>query len=480
MAKKKPRGRKSPTEHSALQRGLGVSLAGVKAGTAIAWGDLRRRLGSDSPEHERSALLRREAEQFVVELGRLKGSYVKIGQLLSEFGEHLLPEELTEALQMLNSETEPLPWESVQQAVQVAIRGHETRVEIEEHAFAAASLAQVHRATWRAPRRRAQTICLKVLYPGLLDTIDADFNHVVRMLQFGRFLPAGRQFNSWLEAMREQLRLETDYRHELQMMQSVATLVTQLCETSPALEPGRLALPLPIEQFCTDKVMAMEYVVGYRVGDSFVQQLSQRRRNALAKAMLELFFAEVYSWGVIQTDPNFGNYLIKPSQQLRGDGAEPDQLVLLDFGAVRRPSEEFIEHLRAAIYHGLFGETRALEQALIGMGCLREDSGASARKTFCDFCRAILEPLRPAEQLPSEYLNASGQYQWAHSELIKRVGKLGAAASLNHQFSLPAVEFTLVARKLIGVFTFLAVLGAEFNGHDIAWRYTRAWQKTAG
>ena len=33
--------------------------------------------------------------------------------------------------------------------------------------------------------------------------------------------------------------------------------------------------------------------------------LSLERRNALAKSMLELFFYELYEWGLLQTDPNF-------------------------------------------------------------------------------------------------------------------------------------------------------------------------------
>ena len=40
----------------------------------------------------------REARRFAAELGRLKGTYVKIGQMLALFGEHFLPPVLVEAL----------------------------------------------------------------------------------------------------------------------------------------------------------------------------------------------------------------------------------------------------------------------------------------------------------------------------------------------------------------------------------------------
>ena len=55
-----------------------------------------------------------EARRFVDELGRLKGTYVKIGQMMALFGEHFLPPVLAEALHGLGDQTEPLPWESVE------------------------------------------------------------------------------------------------------------------------------------------------------------------------------------------------------------------------------------------------------------------------------------------------------------------------------------------------------------------------------
>ncbi len=46
---------------------------------------------------------------------------------------------------------------------------------------------------------------------------------------------------------------------------------------------------------------------------------------------------EVFEWGEMQTDPNFGNYLVR-----LGNGEDiHDKIVLLDFGAIR----QFDQHL---------------------------------------------------------------------------------------------------------------------------------------
>ena len=88
---------------------------------------------------------------------------------------------------------------------------------------------------------------------------------------------------------------------------------------------------------------------GYSVTDERVSALSQERRNALAKGMLELFFLELYEWGCLQTDPNFGNYLL--NLQDRRKKLAHDELVLLDFGSIldcsrRLPLSPAPYHLR--------------------------------------------------------------------------------------------------------------------------------------
>ena len=60
--------------------------------------------------------------------------------------------------------------------------------------------------------------------------------------------------------------------------------------------------------------------------------------------MLELFFYELYDWGFLQTDPNFGNYLLRLDDRRKKQGS--DELVLLDFGSVLDCTREFLFHLR--------------------------------------------------------------------------------------------------------------------------------------
>ncbi len=447
----------------ALGRSFAVSVAGLRAGGAFALdGALQRLRGTEGGAD--SEMLRREARRFVTELGRLKGTYVKIGQMFALLGEHFLPPALTEALHELESETHPLPWSEVEPALRASLGDRLDELDVETTALAAASLAQVHRATVRAS---GEQIVLKIQYPGLARVIDGDFDAVVRMLLLARWIKAGRELDDWLGSMREQLHFEIDYGREARMGDHISACVDERREAL-ASRGVHLHVPQRHPRFCTREVLALEYIDGRRVNHPDVAALSQRRRNALGRGMLELFFSELYHWGLLQTDPNFGNYLIRRN-------AGRDELVLLDFGSMLKCDNAFLHHFGSTIAAGQRQDRDTIVEGLVGLGCLRPDSSEFARDTFSDFCLQLLEPLRPPGDLPEQYCNARGEYRWGQSRLMQRVGRQAANSAATRHFATPSREFAMIARKLTGVFTFIAVLDAEFNGYERVHDYIDTW-----
>ena len=460
---KKQRGLKA----NILPRTLSVSLAGIRAGGALAVDSVVQRVMGRGPDDADSEFVRREARQFVNELGKLKGTYIKIGQMLALFGEQFLPGALVDALRDLSDQTEPLHWDALESSVRDSLGERYHELDIDPQAIAAASLAQVHLARVRST---GEWICLKLQYPGLAQVIDADFDAVVRMLLLARWVRSGRELDDWLESMRDHLHKEIDYQREAASTIKMSELVEDLSDAS-----AHYHVPQLYPDYCTDAVLAMEYIEGVSVADPEVAGLSLERRNALAKSMLELFFYELYEWGLLQTDPNFGNYLLRLDD--RRKKVAQDELVLLDFGSVLYCSEVFLGSLRQTIEAGQQQDLPRLIDGLIGLGCLQQDTAEDAREIFADFCMHLLEPLRSPEQLPSEYLNASGEYCWGKSQLMRRAGRKAAVAATSRHFATPSRDFALIARKLTGLFNFIAALDAEFNAHDMVKLHIRRWQK---
>lgn len=460
---KKHRGLKANT----LPRTLAASLAGIRAGSALAVDSVVQRVMGRGPDDEDSDFARREARRFVRELGKLKGTYIKIGQMLALFGEQFLPRVLVDALRDLSDQTEPLHWDALESSVRDSLGARYQELDIDPQALAAASLAQVHLARIRSS---GDWICLKLQYPGLAQVIDADFDAVVRMLLLARWVQAGRELDNWLASMRAHLHNEIDYRRE-------ATFTTTMGELVADVSGAQVSYHVPqlYPQYCTDAVLAMEFIEGVSVVDPDVARLSLERRNALAQGMLELFFYELYEWGLLQTDPNFGNYLLRLDDRRKKIGR--DELVLLDFGSVLDCPKDFLYHLRETIDAGQQQDVPRLVDGLIGLGCLQQDASTEGRKLFADFCLHLLEPLRPPAQLPAEYLNASGEYCWGKSRLMRRAGKQAALSAASRHFTTPSRDFALIARKLTGLFNFIAVLEAEFNAHDMVKSHISRWRE---
>lgn len=452
--------KRNPIRRGAFGRGLAMSLAGARAGGAFALdGALKALRGERAGDEER---LRREAERFAQRLGELKGSYVKIGQIFALLGEHFLPAPLTTALHKLESDTESLAWADIAPVISGALGRRVRDLAIEPEALAAASLAQVHRATIKST---GETVVVKAQYPDLADMVDEDFDVVVRMLRLSRWIPASRDFDSWLAAMRQQLHLEIDYQRERRMAERLKSALAANPRTAEL--PCEVHVPTYHDRYCADGVLTLDYVSGYRAGSPQVTGLPQAARNALGRTMLDLFFLEVFDIGLMQVDPNFGNFLIDEQGQ---------RLSLLDFGSVLELSDSLRSALADTIVGGHQGDDSRLLAGLVGLGCLREDSSDYARDTFRRFIQHLLEPLAEPDQLPAEFLNADGEYCWAKSGLIGRTGRQVASSVTSRHFAMPSGDFALIARKLTGVFTFISVLGAEFNGWDVVEPYIDAWR----
>ncbi|MEP5568651.1 MAG: AarF/ABC1/UbiB kinase family protein [Halioglobus sp.] len=461
----KPKKTLFPTK--ALGRSLSVSVAGLRAGGALAVDSAVSRVMGRSDEDPQSEFAQREAQRFAAELGRLKGTYVKIGQMLALFGEHFLPPVLVNALRDLSDQTEPLHWDALESFVRDSLGERFHELEIEPEAIAAASLAQVHLAKIRST---GEWICIKVQYPGLADMIDGDFDAVVKMLVLARWVKSGRDLDSWMQSLRSHLHNEIDYHREARLTEEMAALVSGL-----EFEGVHYHVPVLYRDYCSNDVLAMEFIEGYSVIDPDVSALSQQRRNALGKAMLELFFCELYDWGLLQTDPNFGNYLLRLDDRRKKKAN--DELTLLDFGSVLDCSEDFLFHLRETIAASQQQNVPRIVDGLMGLGCLQPDASDEGKQLFADFCLHLLEPLRPAELLPPEYLNDNGEYCWASSRLMKRAGRQAAASAASRHFTPPSRDFALIARKLTGVFNFIAVLDAQFNACDMIEAHVAAWQE---
>lgn len=451
----------SKIKTGSFERRLSLTKAGIVAGSRMA-GSLTASLFQSAEQKavSRRLALSREAQYLADELGRLKGSVVKIGQIMALYGEHFLPVEVTQALHTLEENTQALDW--------AVIRGTlfenlgQTRfaeLEIDEVPIGTASLGQVHRARIK---ETGEQICLKIQYPGVAEAIDADLDSVAQILRLANMVSRGSDFDEWLEEVREMMHREVDYTLEASTTEHFCALVR---------DDPRYVVPKVFSRYCSSKVLATSFEEGWHVGSEQVRRLPQEIRNQLGKDFLDLFLNELFVWHEIQTDPNFGNYRVR----FDGDSA---QLVLLDFGAVQRYEDSFVQPVCNMIRAAYQDNLPAVTEAGIALDFMRKEWPEDVLEQFAKVCVAVLEPLAPkarVEQTSSEEgltcYDQDGQYLWSESDLPTRVAKRATRSAISRHFKIPPKEFVFLNRKLVGVYTFISVLDARFNGEPILLKY---------
>lgn len=435
-----------------LQRNAALARMGAGMGARFFAHSARNLFrDAESRSAANQGFYREQAQKLVVQLGQLKGSVMKAGQLLALYGAYFLPAEAVSILGQLQDLAQPVPWRTLEPVARRSLGAAQmAQLDIDETAIGAASLGQVHRA-----RRKSDglELCLKLQYPGVADAIDSDLRTLSRLVLLSRITPKDLDLRPMFDELRQMLRQEVDYRRELRY--------TQLYAERLRADP-RFVVPRMLPEYCGLRVLTMTYETGRPVSDSQIRSLSQARRNDYAAALLDLFLTELFEWGMVQSDPNFGNYLFRP------DSADGDAILLLDFGAVRRFKPAFVEAYAEIVRGALLHERPRIVRGAAAIGILREDFPQSVLDGFARMCEALVEPFaEPQRSGPQAGLwNARGEYRWGRSDLPERAALATAASTVTVHFRLPPREIVFLHRRLTGMFMMLAALDAEFDGRQ--------------
>lgn len=441
---------------SLLERSLSLTKMTLGAGGKILSHNIESLFRDQDSKQERwNKLITNQALSLSTELGKLKGSLMKAGQMISMYGELFLPPEANEFLKTLQSQSPPLVFDEIEKILRQEYQDLRDQLNIDHKPVGAASLGQVHVAHDKLDGKKI-TIALKVQYPGIKNAIHSDLKSLRSFLSLLKLLPNDFQTNVLFDEVEQMLIQELDYKQEAENTLIYRKLLG---------DDRRFVVPEVMPQWCRENVLATTFERGIAADDSLVKALSQTRRNQLAKSFLDLYFMELFKWGVVQTDPHLGNYKVR----LDEDGN--DQLVLLDFGAVRKYEDSFIIPYRKMIRAALMQDTQALEQASLELKFLAAEDPPQLRKYFQEFCLLSVEPFLSPEICPSIYFDQDGNYDWKSSDLPRRLTQIGLKIIRGFPLRTPPREIVFLDRKTGGVFIFMAVLGAKFSASEVIKKY---------
>lgn len=438
---------------SPLQRRLSIAKTSLNIGASWAKSGVSGLfLSKEEKQAQRHTLLQEQADYLVQELGKLKGSVVKIGQMLALYGEHFLPKEVINALHTLDANTAPLSWHIIYDALKHELGERVHDFEIEREPIGTASLAQVHKAVHKYSGR---TVVLKVQYPNVANAIDADLAMFKQLLKITNAVPQTKALDDWFVEIKELLHTEVDYHTEAATTKRFASRLAG---------DARYIVPTIYDNYSTNRLICMSYEAGVPLNDESLSALPQERRNALGQAAIEIVMRELFEWGEMQTDPNFGNYLVRTCD----DGI--DRLILLDFGAVRRFDDHLLNIAKNLLTAGHHQDKTLMKNAMTGYEFFDKLTG-KPKDDMAEVFLLACEPFADGALIAPNYLDESGRYLWAGSQLYHRVMACAKDGMTSLEFSLPPKEMMFISRKFIGAYALLVALDARTDSRALVGSY---------
>ena len=400
-------------------------LAGGIAGSVASEG-VKQLAQGHRPSISDLLLTTGNAQKLADRLSEMRGAAMKVGQLISMDSGHLISPQFSDILARLRDNAHPMPLGQVAQKLSQAWgKGWERQFKrFNFTPLAAASIGQVHRAELRDGRHLA----IKIQYPGIRRSIDSDVGNVTTLLRLLKMVPEELEFGPVLDEAKKQLHAEADYQQE------AAALIQYAARLA---DDERFTVPGIVEHLTTPEVLTMTYQDGQPIEK--LVDLPTSERSATAIAMLELVLREVFDWGLVQTDPNFANYLYEP---------DSGRIQLLDFGATRT----YPSHQRS-VFRGLLracveGDDTDITRSAIQIGYLAKDDPTAFRKFVIKLLHTVTEPITEGET-----------YAFGQSDLAQRMSEILIEMRLRSRFGrLPPPDILFLHRKLGGLYLLLTRL----------------------
>ena len=411
---------------------------------SYAWEWVLARLISEQRSDARYARAHlRNARRLADGFARLRGVFIKMGQVLSVVGT-FLPTAFGEALETLQDKVPPRPFSEIEGRLREAF-GPDPLARFgsfEREALAAASLAQVHRATTRDGR----AIAVKILYPGIEQLIVRDLAVLRSLLPFIKLVVKVGRVERVFHELGAMLARETDYQHERSNMERIRSIFANQTD---------VIVPEVIDELTAGGVLSMSFEAGAKINDLEAQLEQGTDSEAIAKLLVECYFTMLLEHRVFHADPHPGNFLVRPGPKL----------VILDYGAVEELTEALSSGMKIVILGAI---TRNDDQILAGlekMGFIAESGDRDLLKqvgreylkvlssvkieNFSKLDRQTMEKLSGYEQIRGRLraVMKSVEYPEGYFYVERTLALLfGLVAQLSPKLGLPGLAMPLASK----------------------------------
>ena len=302
-------------------------------------------------------------------------TYIKLGQIISS-GEGLFPAELVNEFKLCRDQVPPIPFNEVQQVIESDLGARLTDVfsYIDTTPLAAASIAQVHVATWIT----GENVVVKVQRPSVSKMVRQDLRvmawlapHLVGRIKVSALANPPALVELFAETIVEEL----DFRIEADNMLDVAKMLHELGQTG-------YIVPRPHPKLVTRRVLIMQRLSGFKFDDVVGMQNAGIDTQQVIRTGMIAFMEGAMIYGVFHGDLHGGNLFVMK------DG----KTALLDFGIVGRLTGArrmaFLRLMLNATTNNVVGQVEALRD----LGALPMDTDIQAVIKDLNLGAPVIDP----------------------------------------------------------------------------------------
>ncbi|XP_039763432.1 atypical kinase COQ8B, mitochondrial [Pararge aegeria] len=371
------------------------------------------------------------AERIVDTLCKVRGAALKLGQLLSIQDESVIPSDLQRIFDRVRQSADFMPTWQVEKVMssQLGPNWRDRIQHFEEQPFAAASIGQVHLAVLH----NGQEVAMKVQYPGVAKGINSDIDNLVGVLKVWNMFPKGMFIDNVVEVAKKELSWEVDYVREAECTR----MFKKLLEPYP-----EYYVPGVIDELCSSEVMTTELVEGTPIEKLF--DAPYEVKYDIAYKIMHLCLREMFVLRCMQTDPNWANFFYNTNTK---------QVVLLDFGATRQYSKEFMDQYIEIIKAASDGDRDAILRKSLEMKFLTGYESKVMEETHVDTVLIMGEVFT---------MKGSGEFDFGGQNTTRRIQAV-VPTILTHRLCPPPEEIYSLHRKLSGVFLLCSKLKVKMN-----------------
>lgn len=417
---------------SKIQRASKLVKTGAKVG--VNYLKYYREKMVNSEQDARENLNKNNAEDIYDSLKDLKGSPLKVAQMLS-MEKSILPRAYVEKFSLAQFSVPPLSEALVLKTFKKSFGKFPSEIfdKFDTKAYNAASIGQVHKA-----EKEGKLLAVKIQYPGVSESIKSDLAllkpFVIRM-----FNMKGKMSDEYFFEVQDKLLEETDYILEVAQGKEVVAA----CEKIP-----NLTFPNYYEEFSSKQIITMDWMHGVHLSEFTATNTNQETANALGQALWDFYMFQIHNLKKVHADPHPGNFLVSKN----------GELIALDFGCMKTIPLDFYNPYFELAKPETLQDKPLFEKKMYELEILRKDDSKEELAFFSEMFHEMLTIFtQPFHRV---------SFDFSDEEFFGKISEFGERYSKNTELrsynaSRGSKHFIYMNRTFFGLYNLMFDLKAK-------------------